>query len=100
MDIERSKDTTRIVYHIHARLEYNRVVLHLSGASTWHRANRRARWQEQSVIYADDRSPTGYRAYDKVADSAAPVNLRDYDLVLPDDARTEALAAITVVWKD
>jgi hypothetical protein len=100
MDIERSQDTTRIVYHIRARVVYNRVVLHLSGATTWHRANRRMRWQEQSVIYADARSPTGYRAYDTQADSGAPVNHRDYDLVLPDDVRSEALAAITVVWGD
>ena len=100
MDIERSNDTRRIVYRIHVRLEYNRVVLNLSGASIWWRANRRVRWQEQSVIYADERSPTGYRAFDTNGNGGTPANVRDYEFVLPDDVRTEALAAITVVWQD
>lgn len=99
MDIERSNDTTRIVYYIPACLQHDRVVLHLSGASTWYRANRRTRRQEQSIIYADERSQTGYRAYDKQSGSDALVNQRDYRLVLPEDVRTEALTAITVVWE-
>ena len=100
MDIERSNDTMRIVYHIHARLQYECVLLHLSGPTTWCRANRRNRWQEQSVIFADERSPTGYRAYQRRAQSAALENERDYELVIPDDVRAEALAAITVLWAD
>jgi hypothetical protein len=100
MDIEHIEDNTRIVYHILARLEFNHVLLHISGADLWKRSSRRERWHEVTYIYADKRSPTGYLAYDIHEHDSTPVNHRDYQLDIPDDVRVEAIQSIVIAWED
>jgi hypothetical protein len=45
----------------------------------------------------DNRSPTGFRAFDYVGPSREESKRRDYELVIPDDVWAEALAGIEIV---
>jgi hypothetical protein len=99
MKIERIKGDARILYLFSARLnlEATQLVVLPDGAAIATRSAANAAWQEVTYIYVDNRSPTGFRAFDYVGPSREESKRRDYELVIPDDVWAEALAGIEIV---
>jgi len=100
MNIERIDGDTRMNYAIHIRLDGHSVVLQPSGMTISQRSTPRSHWRTVTNIYRDNRSRTGYKAYDSHGGQGAPVNHREYQLTIPDEVRAEALASVTIEWKD
>jgi hypothetical protein len=99
MKIERINGDARIMYLFSARLnlEATQLVVLPDGAAIATRSGVDAEWQEVTYVYVDNRSPTGFRAFDYVGQSREPSKSRDYELVIPNDAWAEALASIEIV---
>jgi hypothetical protein len=103
MNIERIDSDSRIVYNIDVRIEHigdTHVVLQPSSATIYTRHSPHTQWKEQThITWGSHGSQSGWKAYDYAPDGS-PIHHREYDLTISEDVRVEAIAAITVTWKD
>jgi hypothetical protein len=100
MNIERIEGNTQTVYLFHVDIDHSGVVtVRPSGAQINTRPSIRSQWKPATYITWENHSER-YRAYDSIGRCGAPGNHRDYNLIIPDDIKAEALASITVIWQD